>query len=278
LQVLERTFGVLELFTAERFEWTTTEVARATGLPIPTAHRILTTLRFHGFVSRDDRTKRFRLGPAALELGERARAVVDLRAVALPVLRRLAQNTGETALLTVLNDAHDRSVCLERVESPQPLRLSVQPGRQLPLHAGASQKILLAYLSDEEIERVLSQPLERLWQATITDPHALRSEIADIRKKAWSKSFEETNAGAWGLAVPILDNEGGIVAGIGLAGPSARLSQKEITEHLGRLRLAAADVSRTLGFASSATARSPANAKAPAVARRRHAKRSARRE
>jgi DNA-binding IclR family transcriptional regulator len=252
LQVLDRTFTVLALFTAERPEWTTTEIARASRLPIPTAHRILATLRAHGFVARDDATKRFRLGPAALELGERARAVVDLRSVALPVLRRLAQETGETALLTVLSDGHDLSVCVERVESPQPLRLSVQPGRQLPLHAGASQKILLAYLSDQEIDRVLAEPLERLWRATIVEPDALRADLADIRTKGWATSFEETNAGAWGLAVPVLDGAGRVVAGVGLAGPSARLGQEEIAAHLQSLGDAANEISRTLGFHSPA--------------------------
>jgi hypothetical protein len=77
LQVLDRTFAVLDLFTVERPEWTTTEVARATGLPIPTAHRILVTLRRHRFVARDEATKRFHLGPAALELGERARVAAE---------------------------------------------------------------------------------------------------------------------------------------------------------------------------------------------------------
>ena len=74
LQVLDRTFAVLDLFTAERPTWTTTEIARATGLPIPTAHRILVTLRAHRYLTRDESTKRFRLGSAALELGDRARA------------------------------------------------------------------------------------------------------------------------------------------------------------------------------------------------------------
>jgi IclR family transcriptional regulator, KDG regulon repressor len=247
LQVLERAFAVLALFSVERPEWTTTEIARESNLPIPTAHRILSTLRHHGFVSRDERTKRFRLGAAALELGERARAVVDIRSIALPVLRQLTHETGETSLLTVLNEGRDRSVCLERVESPHPLRLSLQPGRQLPLHAGASQKVLFAFMSEEEIERVLSGPLDRLWRATITDPQTLRGELGAIRSRGWATSFEETNAGVWGLAVPILDNGGDIVAGVGLAGPSARVAREEIGQHLARLSEATDAIARLLG-------------------------------
>jgi DNA-binding IclR family transcriptional regulator len=239
---------VLDLFGADQPEWGTSEVARAASLPVPTAHRILTALAGRRYLARDERTRRFRLGPAALDLGERARAVVDLRRVALPVLRRLARETDETALLTVPNSARDHSVCLERVESSQPLRLSVEPGRQLPLHAGASQKALLAFLAEEEVDRIASASLERLCRATITDGGALRSDLVEVRTRGWAISFEETNVGVWGVAVPLLDDEGAAVAAVGLAGPSARLSQSAVLDHLGRLREAALAISAPLGL------------------------------
>lgn len=246
-QVLERTFSILELFTEERPEWSTTEVARILHLPIPTAHRILAALKRHGYVSQHEETKRFRLGVAALQLGDRARAVVDLRALSLPALRRLSHETGETALLTVLTPNHARGVCLERVETQQPLRLSVQPGRQLPLHAGASQKALLAYLPDDEIERVLSRPLEHLCHATISDPFALRQELMKIRKRGWASSYEETNVGVWGVAVPVLSERGTVVCALGIAGPSARLTPQRVREDVGRVHVAATEIAHALG-------------------------------
>ena len=111
-QVLERTFSILELFDQERPEWSTTEVARRLGLPIPTVHRILAALRRHGYVTQHEETKRFRLGIAALQLGDRAREVVDLRSIALPALRRLSHETGETALLTVLTPGRRDNMCV----------------------------------------------------------------------------------------------------------------------------------------------------------------------
>jgi DNA-binding IclR family transcriptional regulator len=237
---------VLDLFGAERPEWGTSEIARAAGLPVPTVHRILAALTGRKYLARDEGTRRFRLGPAALDLGERARAVLDLRQAALPVLRRLARETDETALLTVPNDERDRSICLERVESSQPLRLSVEPGRRLPLHAGASQKALLAFLGEEEIERIAAGSLEQLCRATITDPEALRSNLAEARERGWAISFEETNIGVWGVAVPLLDVQGAAVAAIGLAGPSARLSPEEVVDHLERLRDAAFELAMPL--------------------------------
>jgi IclR family acetate operon transcriptional repressor len=236
------------LFGADQPEWGTSEVARAARLPVPTAHRILAALTGRRYLARDERTRRFRLGPAALELGGRARAVLDLRQAALPVLRRLARETDETALLTVPNSERDRSVCLERVESSQPLRLSVEPGRRLPLHAGASQKALLAFLAEEEIERLAAGSLERLCGATITAADALRENLAEVRERGWAISFEETNVGVWGVAVPLLDEDGTAVAAVGLAGPSARLTPDEVLDHLERLRDGAVEIAAPLGL------------------------------
>lgn len=248
--MLDRTFAILDLFTIEEPEWTTTEVARRCDLPVATAHRLLAALQRREYVARDEHTKRFRLGVAALRLGERARSSIDLRAVALPVLRWLAEETGETSLLTVLDGARNRSLCLERIESAQPLRLSVQPGRLLPLHAGASQKVLLAFMPGAERERLLAGPLARLDRATIVDPEELRAELARIRERGYAVSAEETNAGVWGMAAPILDGSGAIVAGLGFAGPLARRREDLAAHHLARLQAGAAEVAGSLGLAA----------------------------
>lgn len=249
LQVLERTFAILEIFDEERPEWSATEIARALDLPIPTVHRLLTALKHRGYVSQHEETKRFRLGVASLQLGDRARTVVDLRSVAMPALRRLSQDTGETALLTVLAPGRTRGVCLERVETPQPLRLSVTPGRQLPLHAGASQKVLLASMPPDEIERVIDAGLEHLCHATITDPQQLRDELSTIRRRGWASSYEETNLGVWGVAVPILNARGDVVCAVGIAGPSARLTPARVRDDVEHVHAAAQQIARTLGHA-----------------------------
>jgi DNA-binding IclR family transcriptional regulator len=248
-QVLERTFRILEVFSESRPEWSTTDISRALGLPVPTVHRILGALKRFGYVSQHEDTRRFRLGVAALDLGERARAVADLRPVAIGPLRRLSDATGETALLTVLTPERDRSVCLERVETPQPLRLSVQPGRQLPLHAGASQKALLAFMPEEEIEKLIAQPLERFCTATITNPAALRRELEAISSRGWASSYEETNAGVWGLAVPVLSDTD-VVCAVGIAGPSVRLTAERVRRDIQLVHEAALAIGRALGFTS----------------------------
>jgi IclR family transcriptional regulator, acetate operon repressor len=246
-QVLERTFGILEVFTEARPEWGTTGIARELDLPVPTVHRILVALKRLGYVTQNAETRRFRLGMAALSLGERTRTLADLRPIAIGPMRQLSDATGETALLTVLSPARDRSVCLERVETSQPLRLSVQPGRQLPLHAGASQKALLAFMPADEIDRLTAQPLERFCTATITRRSALRRELAAIRARGWSSSFEETNVGVWGIAVPVLSATD-VVCAVGIAGPSPRLSDERVRRDVRLTHEAAAIIGRAVGL------------------------------
>ena len=248
-QVLERTFGILEVFTEARPEWSTTGIARELDLPVPTVHRILAALKRLGYVSQHAETRRFRLGVAALSLGERARTLADLRPAAIGPLRQLSDATGETALLTVLSPARDRGVCLERVETSQPLRLSVQPGRQLPLHAGASQKALLAFMPADEAGRLSAQPLERFCTATITSRAALRRELAAIRARGWAGSYEETNVGVWGIAVPVLSATD-VACAVGIAGPSPRLSDERVRRDVRLTHEAAAAIGRALGLSA----------------------------
>jgi DNA-binding IclR family transcriptional regulator len=247
-RVLDRTFAILELFDEDHAEWNASEIARTLGLPVPTAHRILVALKDRGYVSQDKASKRFRLGVSSLRLGDRARSVVDLRTVALPALQRLAGQAGETALLTVVSQGQDGGSCLERVETSQPLRLSVSPGRQLPLHAGASQKALLAFMPEGAIDANLQEPLEQLCHATITEPRLVREELDRIRYRGWAGSYEETNVGVWGVAVPVLSDDGYVICAVGVAGPSARASSARVSEDVERVHRAALEIAAPLGL------------------------------
>jgi IclR family acetate operon transcriptional repressor len=245
-QVLERTFAILEVFDEDRPEWSASEIARWLSLPVPTVHRILTTLRHLGYVAQDRQSKRYQLGSSALLLGSRARAVVDLRSVALGALRDLSKELGETALLTGVSADRALGICLERVESQQPLRLSVEPGRLVPLHAGASQKALLAFMPQHEIDQVVRGHLPRLCSSTITDKRKLRQELKLIAERGFATSFEETNTGVWGVAVPVLSS-GAALCAVGVAGPVVRMSESVVRRSIRRSYAAAEDIARALG-------------------------------
>jgi DNA-binding IclR family transcriptional regulator len=268
-QLLERTFVVLSLFTPEQRDWTVTEMGRATGLPVPTVYRIVCALHRHGFLSRHEMSKRYRLGPAIMRLGRMAAMTLDLRVASHPVLQRISTRTKETSLLTVVSESRCSAVCLDRVESREPLRLSVQPGREIPLYAGASQKILLAHLSATDAGRILDEPLKPLCSSTITDPDGLRVELSSIRRRGWAASCEETNPGVWGLAVGLIDEYGYSVAAIGVAGPCER-KPRALGPWLSVLSDGAAEVARELGLQASLIVKTaPAASAHPPPARER---------
>lgn len=235
-KVLEKTLRILDLFTVEHPSWSVSEISRELGMPTATAHRIIRALEGRSYLTRID--SRYRLGLAAVDLGRRAMASVDLRSRIAPVLRDLGRATGETVLLNVYDETHRGSLCIDRIEATHDLRLTIQIGRVTPIHAGASAKAILAFLGEPLIAEALAEPLEKLAPGTIIDADALRGDLARIRRRGWASSYEENNAGAWGLAAPIIVN-GQPLASIGLAAPTARYS-KSTARDLARLVLAAA--------------------------------------
>lgn len=245
--LLERAFAILESFSGNHQEWTLSDLARSLDLPVPTVHRILRRLSALGYLVRDETTRRFRLGSAAFRLSEQVRVAGGLRVIALPILRQLSYQTEETALLTVLSPNRDRSVCIARVEPSRALRLSVEPGRELALHAGASQKVLLAFMTEQEIEILLSSKLEKLCKSTITERSTLATELEVTRNRGWARSYEETDIGVWGLAVPVV-SESGVVCGLGIAGPGSRITDGTFRKGVQSAHEAALSIARELGF------------------------------
>jgi len=249
-KVLEKTLRVLDLFTIERPSWSVTEVARELEMPTPTAHRIVRALEARSYLARVD--SRYRLGFAAIDLGRRATASVDLRERLGGVLRELARTTGETALLTVYDESRRGSLCVDRIETTHSLRLTIEIGRVTPIHAGASAKALLAFLDQPMIDEILSNDLETLGPGTETDAKRLRKELEAIRGRGWASSYEENNIGAWGLAAPIILS-GRVVASIGFAAPTARQSDSEVRALARLVCDAAREAERRLDSAEAAS-------------------------
>jgi DNA-binding IclR family transcriptional regulator len=242
-KVLEKTLRVLDLFTLDRPSWSVTEIARELGMPTATAHRIVRALEGRSYLGRAG--PRYRLGFAAIDLGRRAMASVDLRSRLTDVLRELARTTGETVLLTVYDESRHGSLCVDRIETTHSLRLTIDIGRVTPIHAGASAKALLAFLDPSVIEEVLSNRLDGLGPGTVTDPDRLRKELEEIRERGWASSYEENNVGAWGIAAPIIVG-GRLVASIGFAAPIARHSDSEVRSLARLVREAAREAERLL--------------------------------
>lgn len=204
------------LTVADRGEVKAEELAVLLDTPTSTVYRYLRTLTAFGFVDRRD--GRYLLGPR-LVIGSGTNVTSEqLIRVADPVLQYLVAETGETAVVT--RRIGLAAVCLQQVESSQPLRVSLQPGSMSPLHAGAIGRVLLAYALPEIIEEVVAGGLERVTPST-PDEALLRETLAEIRETGIARSEGELISGSVGIAAPIF-RDGGIVGAVGVIGPKGR--------------------------------------------------------
>ncbi len=222
---IERAVDVLFLFTRSSNTLGVTEISRELGVSKAVVHRILTSLCDRALLTVDPESRRYALGPAVLELAAAYRDQLDIRELALNEMRRLSAETDETATLSVRHG--NRRVYVAQITPPREVKMTVPIGGSFPLHAGASSKAFLAWLSDGEIDHYLAEnPLDSLTEATIVAVDELRAELDRIRQQGFAVSLGERQHDAGSVAAPILDHNHQPVAVISISGPIERFRDK----------------------------------------------------
>jgi DNA-binding IclR family transcriptional regulator len=246
ISTLDRLCSILNSFNENDRVLTLTEISRRVKLPKSTTHRLLEALDIQGMISSDPENHGYQLGYQLIYWGTLALNSLDLRKTALPVLQELSENTGESAVLSVRFG--NVGSWIEMVESSQPVRLAMRLGKPLNLHAGASSKVLWAFLPEIEIEHILAEiNLIPLKKNTITDPEKMREELRAIRQRGYSTSFEETDNDAMGIAGPVYDHTNRPVAGIGIVAPISRVPPQQVPQMVPFVLDACQELSRRLG-------------------------------
>ena len=242
---VDRLVRVLDSFSAERPAFSLSELSARLDLPKSTLHRFLVSLESHGILRRQPEDKLWRLGYRLFVWGWLAEDVTGLSYVARPLMQEIADTTGEMVALTIYT-GHE-VLCIDKIDTHHSVRLALEIGSRRPPHAGASSKVLLAYQPASEVEAVIRERgLPKLCKNTIIDPAELAAELAKIREQGYAISIEETDPGAWGVATPIRDRSGKVVAAIGIAGPSLRFSEALIQRYLDLCRPASHQIARLL--------------------------------
>lgn len=246
MQSLSRAVAILDCFTIENPQLGVREIARQIDMSVSTVGRMLASLSALGFLSQDAASRLYRMGPKVMAYNMVYTASLDIRQSARPMLEELYRLTNETVSLYIL--AGDVRVCADCIESSERLRVVVRVGEHMPLHAGSSGKALLAFMPPEDVERILSRPLEKMTAATVTAKERILDELKDIRAKGFATSHGERFEDVIGVAAPIFDNAGAVVAALNVAGPCQRFSDQVMEEHLPKLMWLASQVSRMLGY------------------------------
>jgi DNA-binding IclR family transcriptional regulator len=237
-QAVERAITILELFDERRTVLAIGEVARALGVHRSTASRLMATLEHRGLLELDD-AGGYRLGLGLVPLAGYVLNRFPVRARAGQVLRELRDVTGETSWLGVL-DGH-RITYLDQASSPHVTVNVDWVGVRQELTEGVTGRLLLAYQPADVIDRLVAE-------ASPAAPGLSETELAGVRRLGYAVRVGDAEDGYTGVAVPIRDEAGGVVAAIALGGPRFRVDERRLRKELLPAALqAAARVSEALG-------------------------------
>jgi len=220
---LERGLDLIEILADGVPEKSLTELSQKAGFNLSTTHRILNALKSRGYVEQNPETSKYKLTFKFFEIGNIVVRHLNLREEAIPILTDLAEKTGESKVLFL------------------------QVGGRMPLHVGAGPRVLLAYLPDEEVDRIIkSKGLPAWTKKSITDPCKLKENLKKIREQGYALSFEDATEDVAALGCPVRNWRGEVCAAISIAGISSHFTEDKLPRLIKIVKDAAYELSRRL--------------------------------
>lgn len=240
VEVVARAVDVLNAVANARSGRTLQELHDELDIPLGSLHRILVTLTEVDYLRRSPMTKRYFVGDAARSLGG-ATGPPSARLIRPPAaLLEAADETGETAFLTEM--VGDVPVCVSIVEAAHALRLFVRIGQQMPLHAAASSRAILAF-QDEAVVRTLLADAGPLTEYTEGTPHVFEDvmrALEDVRRQGYAVCHNELDPDAWAVSAPIRDNDE-VLSSVTITAPGPRVTDPKVRDRAIQAVLRAAD-------------------------------------
>jgi DNA-binding IclR family transcriptional regulator len=250
IRALDRGLDILEAFSLSQPELTIGEIGERAGLPKPTVVRLLSVLAERGYVQRVAGTERYRLGVRTLEVGSVFLQSTSVEAEARPIMRHLADETGQTANLGILD--HDQVVHIEVVAPDRPVRFWASIGKREDAYLSGLGKVLLTTLPPKKLDAYLAVPRPAVTANTITGGESLRLELERVAAQGYAVDNEESNPGVVCIAAPIRDGNGRIAAAVSISGARAEFTTDGMMErYTAEVRLAATKISARLGWTGS---------------------------
>jgi DNA-binding IclR family transcriptional regulator len=245
IQSVDRAARILKVLASGPRRLGVSEIADRLGLTRPTVHGLLQTLQAHGFVEQDRDSDKYQLGAGLLQLGNSYLDLNELRSRSIVHAERLATRADAAVRVGVMHGAS--VVIVHHVFRPDTTLQILEVGAELPLHASALGKAMLAYSSEQAIDDLLADPPPRLTSRTLP-PGALRDQLAHIRDRAFATEKDEAILGESSIASPIFDHSGHAVGAIGVVGDTDRIMPRGPARQLSSaVAEAARGVSRELG-------------------------------
>ena len=248
VQALERALDILDCFTFQNREFSLSEVALKTGLNKTTAKRLISNLTARGYLQQDSVSRKYQLGLRPFELGGIVFSSFDLRKAAAHHMDRLQKETGVTVLLGIVME--DQLVYLDKREGLGVVRISSEIGSRRPLNFGMLGMILMAFMEPDDLERILKNaPLEAHTPFSITDNHAIRLRLEEIRSQGYVLEKGEAHEDVIGIAAPIRNYSRQVIAALGIALPASQSNLKSnFNRFIDLLKETCQEISSDLGY------------------------------
>ena len=243
---LRKGLDVFDMFSRDRTVVTVGEIAKHLGLHKSSASRIAATLVALNYLRVAPKSSGFQLGGKLARLGSIAVIDTSVTNVAEPIMQALAENTGETCHLGVLEASDAVTVAL--VDGSFSLRLHSWVGKRSPAHLTSMGKVLLGGLSDRALDMLYpSEELEAPTPYSISTKSALKSQLAKIRANGYALDNEELEIGLRCVAAPIYSHDQRVIASLTIAGSASRIQLSSIGNYIEKVQLAADRISIELG-------------------------------
>jgi IclR family transcriptional regulator, KDG regulon repressor len=246
ITALQRGLRLLQLFSESPHGLTAKQVAGRSRLPVSTVHRFLANLESTAFLNCSGDGV-YQLGIACFAIGQAALGQLDIRRISLPYLEELNRITRETIHLTLRHGLS--AVYIEKLDSPEQLRIYSRIGATVPLYCTAVGKVMLAYMPDEEQERVLPQlALKSFTANTVGNLQELTAELYRVRKNGYACDLEEHELHIRCIAAPVWDHQGEVIASVSITAPTVRMAATRLRQLAPLIQTAGLQISRELGY------------------------------
>src|SRR3954466_3294797 len=243
---VERALGMLEAVAQEPDGLSNAEISRKLQIPKSSASYILRTLEQQNYLHRDEETAKYRVGLKILSLSRGALSGIDVREVALPIMRHLMEKTTLTCHLAILDGPV--AVYIEKVEPQGFIRMDTWVGRRMSVHATSVGTALAAHIPQDQLQKIVAErPLEKRTPKTITTLPRLLKELERVRNLGYAIEDEENNLGARCLGAPVFNQHGAIEASLGLSGTINQVNSETMPRIVAALKDAARHLSMQLG-------------------------------
>ena len=252
VQSVDRAIDVLQHLA--RHGWSgVTDVGNAIGVHKSTAFRLLSSLEARGLVEQHVESGKYHLGFGLIHLARAVNVGPDLTGKAQPICRQLAEDTGETVTLAVLEG--DEVITIDQIMPDAAVVSRSWLGRRSPLHATSHGKVFLAWLPESRRQSIVKSRHESFTPNTIVDPAMLAEELAAVRARGWSSVTDELEEGLSAVAAPVRAADGTVIAAISVSGPTYRIDDVRRAEHVELMLAACQDISTRFGWAADARTR-----------------------